>query len=68
MRIIKEYKFEHEGYNVVVLESATNWYVTLRFIGYDQPCLFEHKVTKRKVKSLMEATDKAIEFYDSLGI
>lgn len=43
-----------------VTESATNWYVTLKVLGYACPSVLEWKVSKREAKSAREAAEQIL--------
>lgn len=53
MKIIQDHHFEVYGtvcaYQANVVESATNWYVTLYRYGWAYPVVLNQKVSKRAV-------------------
>lgn len=65
MKIISEHKHcrVHNGHNYVVYvtESATNWYVTIKRLGWALPCLLDYKVAKRTAKTIREAINIALK-------
>lgn len=63
MKIISEQHFTQKYlgriYMITVTEAATNWYVTLRRIGWALPDLLDYKVAKRTAKTAEEAINIA---------
>lgn len=63
MKIISEQHFTQKYlgriYMITVTEAATNWYVTLRRIGWALPELVDYKIAKRIAKAAEEAINIA---------
>lgn len=59
MKIIKEHKriivYNERIHNIYVTESSTNWYVTMKRVGWALPHLLNYKVTKKAAKTADEA-------------
>ena len=68
MKIIKDYSIELYGtagvYRAYVVESATNWYVSLFRSGYMYPVRLNIKVSKRNVATAESAAINTMHDYE----
>lgn len=68
MKIIRDHRFEVYGtvhvYRANVVESATNWYVTLYRSGWAYPVVLNQKVSKRAVCTPENAALNAVYDYE----
>lgn len=69
MKFINEYTGVRTGrlctYNYVVTEASTAYYVTLYRLGYENPCVKEFKVRKKKTVDHLRAVGFAISWYEN---